>query len=347
LNKQYDKEGYMKELARLDVGSYAGLSEFKKIFEEKSRGAIHRFADIFHSENVSGNGIESSHNCHYSFDIAGNADSKYVWRILDEGGMDNYDITVATKPTLAYEGQGAGFGHGSKFSLSSGDTSYSHYTHSCISGCSYNFGCVGLTNKQYCILNKQYTKEEYEALVPKIIAHMNAMPYKDAKGRVYPYGEYFPPELSPLGYNETMAQEYFPLTKEEALSKGYTWRDPDVKTHTITKRAEDLPDHIKDVDDLILGEAIGCAHGGGCMHQCTVAFKIIPSELQFYRKADLPLPRLCPNCRHYERLAQRNPMKLWRRKCMREGCTNEFETSYAPERKEIVYCESCYQKEVI
>ena len=27
-------------------------------------------------------------------------------------------------------------------------------------------------------------------------------------------------------------------------------------------------------------------------------------------------------------------------------CTNEFETSYAPERPEIVYCESCYQKEV-
>ncbi len=360
LNKQYDKESYEKELARLDIGSYARLSEFKKIFEEQSRGVIHRFADIFHSENVSGNGIESSHNCHYSFDIVGNADSKYVWRILDEGGTDNYDITVATKPTLAYEGQGAGFGHGSKFSLSSGDTSYSHYTHSCISGCSYNFGCVGLTNKQYCILNKQYTKEEYEALVPKIIAHMNEMPYIDAKGRVYPYGEYFPPELSPLRYNETMAQEYYPLTKEEALSKGYTWRDPDVKTHTITKRAEDLSDHIRDVDDSILAEAIGCAHGGKCMHQCTVAFRVIPSELQFYRKANparpddisgrsggLPLPRLCPNCRHYERLAQRNPLKLWHRKCMKDGCVNEFETSYAPERPEVVYCEQCYQKEVI
>jgi hypothetical protein len=27
-------------------------------------------------------------------------------------------------------------------------------------------------------------------------------------------------------------------------------------------------------------------------------------------------------------------------------CPNEFETSYAPERKEIVYCEQCYNAEV-
>ena len=34
------------------------------------------------------------------------------------------------------------------------------------------FWCVWLKNKQYCILNKQYTKEEYNKLVPKIIEHM-------------------------------------------------------------------------------------------------------------------------------------------------------------------------------
>ena len=28
-------------------------------------------------------------------------------------------------------------------------------------------------------------------------------------------------------------------------------------------------------------------------------------------------------------------------------CPNEFETSYAPDRAEIVYCESCYQVEVV
>jgi len=31
---------------------------------------------------------------------------------------------------------------------------------------------------------------------------------------------------------------------------------------------------------------------------------------------------------------------------MKDGCTNEFETPYAPDRPEIVYCEECYNKEI-
>ena len=100
------------------------------------------------------------------------------------------------------------------------------------------------------------------------------------------------------------------------------------------------------IDESIIGKVIECSHRGECTQNCTLGFKIILEELQFYRRMNLPLPHLCPNCRHYERLSQRNPMKLWHRKCMKEGCDNEFETSYAPERPEIVYCEKCYQKEV-
>ncbi|MFH1161835.1 MAG: hypothetical protein V1696_00970 [Candidatus Jorgensenbacteria bacterium] len=260
-----------------------------------------------------------------------------------------------------------------KFFASADVLRESQYTDWCLSS-SNLFGCIGLRNKQYCILNKQYTKEEYEALVPRIIDHMNTMPYVDTKGRIYKYGEFFPPELSPFAYNETIAQEYFPLTKDKAIQQGYRWRDADTRDYKITKRPEDLPDHIKDVEDAILKETIQCMHhpsaGSGqaaCNHQCTTAFKVIPEELAFYRRMNLPLPRLCPNCRHYERLKQRNPLKLWHRTCQCAGgksengvyentithphgtghCLNEFETSYAPERKEIVYCESCYNTEVV
>ncbi|MFA6393122.1 MAG: hypothetical protein WCW54_03495, partial [Candidatus Paceibacterota bacterium] len=69
--------------------------------------------------------------------------------------------------------------------------------------------------------------------------------------------------------------------------------------------------------------------------------------LELYKKLNLPLPHFCHNCRYYQRLNLENPRKLWHRKCMKEGCSNEFETSYAPDRPEIVYCERCYQNEVI
>ncbi|MCX6722515.1 MAG: hypothetical protein NT094_00405, partial [Candidatus Staskawiczbacteria bacterium] len=208
------------------------------------------------------------------------------------------------------------------------------------------FGCVGLRNKSYCIFNKQYSESEYKELVAKIIAHMNDMPYTDKKGRIYKYGEFFPIEISPFAYNETIAQEYFPLTKEDILEKGYLWKEDEVKNYKATKKSEDLQDNIEDISDEILNDIIRCAHEGKCNEKCTVAFKIVPQELQFYKKMNLPLPQLCPNCRHYKRLAQRNPMKLWHRKCMHEGCQNEFETPYSPDKSEIIYCERCYQQEV-
>ena len=41
--------------------------------------------------------------------------------------------------------------------------------------------------------------------------------------------------LSPFGYNETIAQDYFPLTREEALAKGFNWSDYEAPSPQVTK----------------------------------------------------------------------------------------------------------------
>ena len=169
---------------------------------------------------------------------------------------------------------------------------------------------------------------------------MDDMPYVDAMGRVYKYGEFFPTEISLFAYNETFAQSYFPLTKEEALAKGFRWKDREENAYTVTIKAENLPDDIKYIDDSILKEVIEC-------EVSKRAFRLTPAEFQFYKTMGIPLPHLHPDERHKRRLAKQNPMQLWQRKCMNEGCSNEFETSYSPDRPEVVYCESCYQKEVV
>ena len=319
----------------------------------------------FKIQNIVGDIVGESKNCYRCFDTIYAENCKYVtWN----GGKlaDTYDSYGTGKAELLYEAVDSGLGVSQKFTVvlwGGHDVQYCYNCH----GSNNLFGCIGLRDKQYCILNRQYTKEEYENLVPKIIEQMNSVPYVDRKGRIYKYGEFFPTELSPFAYNETIIQEYFPLTKEEAEAKGYNWREPETRHYTITKKPDELPDHIKDVNDSIFNEVIACAHGGTCNEQCTTAFKIIPQELQFYKRMNLTLPRLCPNCRHYQRLKQRNPLKLWHRKCTCAGtksdngiyantinhfhnaghCPNEFETSYAPERKEIVYCEQCYNAEVV
>jgi len=216
------------------------------------------------------------------------------------------------------------------------------------------FGCVGLSSKSYCILNKQYGKEEYFYMVEKIKKHMDEMPYVDKNGRVYKYGEYFPIEISQVAYNETLAIEQFPLTKQEALAQGYEWRDIENKDYKHTVTRSDIPNNIKDVNDDILKEIILCDHEAQCTHQCTKGYRIVEEELKFYRQMNLPVPDKCPNCRYYERLYRRAPWKLWDRECMCNEpshnhtgkCTIEFQTPYSPDRPEKVYCKACYQKEV-
>jgi hypothetical protein len=152
-----------------------------------------------------------------------------------------------------------------------------------------------------------------------------------------------------IGYNETVAPQYFPLTKKEALEQGFNWSDyerplPQVKK---TIAAKLLPDDVKDVGDDILDCAIECETSGK-------PFRIIRAELDFYRKNNLSLPRKNPDQRHFDRMALRPSRKLRQRTCMCTEATHdhtgkcdvEFETTFSPEGREIVYCEKCYLKAV-
>jgi len=79
---------------------------------------------------------------------------------------------------------------------------------------------------------------------------------------------------------------------------------------------------------------------------CKNNFTITSEDKKFYARIDVPEPTLCPDCRTQRRMVNRNERVLYPRQCMSQGCSNEFETTYGPNRSEIVYCEECYQKEI-
>lgn len=356
-NKQYTKEEYDALVASLKLDTRSGLEEVRKEFETLKLTFPHRFAHIVRSVNCTGDNISNGKNCIDCFDLeAGSEDLKHVF--LSGGQLrDSRNMSHAGHGSeLLYDSFGVFAGcQNVAFSIYCKASTNVTYGYNCHAG-NYLFGCVGMRNGSYSILNKKYTKEEYYELVPKIIQHMNDMPYIDAQGREYRFGEFFPMELSPFAYNETIAFDYYPLSKEEAIARGFSWKEPEEKSYSITMPVALMPDASSELDESILSQVIECAHQGKCDgHQCSTAFKIVPQELQFYKRLNLPLPSYCPSCRHYMRLRSRNPMKLWRRDCMcarpshgHEGkCQNEFETSYAPDRKETVFCEQCYQKEVL
>ncbi|MCX6723308.1 MAG: hypothetical protein NT094_04585, partial [Candidatus Staskawiczbacteria bacterium] len=351
-NESYTKEEYEKKLKQFSLTSYLNIQKHKTKSHELWDKSLHKYIHGIQNSNVSGDYIYNSKNTHDSWIT-----------------KDCYDVSQFGAGTeLSYEnlqcGNGTSRVKGGWFVLNnSHDIDYAIQA----MGSSYLFGCVSLRNKQYCILNKQYSKEEYEKLVPKIIDHMNNTPYKGKNNREYRYGEFFPIEISPFAYNETSAQEYFPLIKDEIDNKGYNaWREPEGRDYKITLSVDELPDSIEQVENSITEEIIGCEHRAECKHSCTKAFRIISSEIAFYKQLGIPIPRLCPNCRHSERLELRNPPITWTRKCNCAGkvddsklyqntiahshgddhCSNEFKTSYTPGGKVIVYCEECYQAEV-
>ncbi len=346
-NEPYSKEEYDIKIKQYVPLSYSGIKNIKNKTSELLSKYPQKYIHGWRNIDSSGDYLTDTKNakrCFIGFNIE---DSKFCSFVT--GKMtDTYDfVNFGESSSLMYEVlQGGGQSSNNRM-CQWAITSCSNLEYCLFCENSSNlFGCVGLKKKQYCILNKQYTKEEYFKLRDEIIRHMNEKSYVDTNNNVYKYGEFFPIEESPFAYNDTTAQEFFPLKKEEALKMGYKWHDKEDRNYTIDLETNDLPDLISEIQEDILEKIIRCSHKGDCNHQCTEAFKITIDELQFYKRMELPIPRLCPNCRHYERLLERNPMKLWHRKCMKENCNNEFETSYAPERPEIVYCEKCYQNEV-
>ncbi len=355
-NEQYTKAEYEKILAGYRLDTWNGQERARKEFEEFRLKFPRKFSNLYNSTNCTGDYIDHCKNVRDSFNIQKGEDCRYCEG--DDKPKDSYDLSIGGELTQCYEGITPDHSNRSFFSIFSWKNNDVAYVDSCHS-CANVFGCVGLKKSEYCILNKPYPKEEYEALRAKIIAEMNAKSYTDKQGIAYPFGEFFPAELSYFSYNESVAQDFSPLTQVEAEKRGYKWQaELQFTKGKETMKPEQIPDAIGDVPDSILNEILACT-------DCGRNYRIVQQELKFYRRQNIPIPRRCFYCRHKYRLTVKNPSLLVHRRCECAGemsgkggykntakhvhgsapCANEFKTSYLPTRPEIIYCEKCYLSE--
>ena len=327
-NVKYNKEEYEKKKAEI-LSSYENIEKAKKEFSELKKKTIVRFASQTKCHNVTGDYL---HNCHQGVSLYDTYDSKNCSYMTDtENPMDSQDCNnFYYKSEFCYNVMGSMQMSKVKncaFGFYSNETEYCENCYNLTSA----LGCSAIRKGEYMILNKTYKKEDYYELKEKIIAEL-----KNDKT----YGQFFPASLAPFAYNETLAYDFFPLTKDETIKRGFRWEDKTTGTYgKETIKKEKIPNSIEKVDEKILNEILVC-------EECNKNFRITQAELSFYKRMNLPLPHKDFECRHKERMSKRNPRKLWHRNCMKDGCQNEFETSYAPDRPEIVYCETCYQQEI-
>ncbi len=156
-----------------------------------------------------------------------------------------------------------------------------------IQDCSFCLWCIWLKNKSFCILNKQYSKEEWYELADKIFFQME---------RDWILWEFFPWSLNPLYFNDTMAyliDDSF--TKEEVEKDGYMWREENIKVDIL-----DWVDFISvekldkyqwydenwnwQIDKEVLKKVIKDENWN--------IYKIVPIEYDFLIKHSLPLPEI-------------------------------------------------------
>lgn len=343
-NEQLTEEEYNKRIAQINTGSFESLEKYKKQAAEHFKKFPRPWSNFVNCLDSTGDALTScalSSNC---YDLWESKDCKNfeTGEFLQEC-MDGYGAGMKNVVTeLLYEVHGV-IGGRNQFCNASYGGSMKQYCDLCQNS-DESFGSIGLKANKYCILNKQYSKEEYFALREKIINKMKA----DGE-----YGEFFPATLSPFCYNETTANEQYPITKENAVAQGLSWQDSMPGTFgKQTLQMNAVPDDIKDIEiEKFTNQILECV-------ECKKNYKLIKAELIFYKKMGLPIPRLCPDSRHEKRFALINPRKLWHRQCMCElaghdnhhdgrQCNVEFETTYAPERQEKIYCQECYQKELI
>lgn len=340
-NEKYSKEEYFQKLKELNLDSWSSIQEMQK----KAHAFWLTFPyRAYHghslSLNVTGDYVYESKNSFDMYIANGAEECRYCQFITVAPVKDSYDYSGwGVNAEHAYEAHSSGENVSNiKFSMEaytdSLNVEYSIWT---IAG-KNNFGCVNLKRKQYCILNKEYSKEEYEKLKDQIIQDMKNNPYTDSQGRIWTYGEFFPLMQSLFGYNETTAMKFFPKTKEEALKDGFAWYEGEQEEHATTINTEDLPAKITDTTEDVLNEVIRCM-------ECARGYKVGQLELTLLQKMGIPVPHSCPQCRMKRRFGRMDPMRLWKRNCAK--CDNEVMSGYSPDLPEIIYCEKCYQQEFV
>lgn len=330
LNRKYTKEEYEEQLRTMD------RTAFFEQLERLRTGIPRRYANIVNCEESTGNMLINDRqavSCFDCLDSENTCESIVVNTCTDVFRLSYF----GTKASQIYNSAIVGINATQLLCCVDCYVNVSNlqYCISCTNGTKDCFGCVGMHQKQYCILNKQYSQEEYERLQKRIIEDMRA------RGE---YGRFFPASLSPFTYDETIAQHFYPLRREEAKALGFTF-GKDVPVYDQKDRPP-LYD-IKEYADAAKAQELTTA-----TLYCEVTgkpYKIVPQELAFYLKHSIQIPRKSPDQRHLERLAKRPPRKLWDRQCMnprRAGtalpCTVRFMTPYAPDRPEQVWCASCF-----
>ena len=168
-NKQCTKEEYEAKKKEI-LASQESIEAAKKRFEELKAQAIVKYAFQTKCNDATGDYLYNVHHSRMMFDASNAKDCSYMADVEDPTDcLDGNNMYY--RPERCLDVMGTLQTYNCKFSTYAMYCSSVEYSDS-LQNCQDCFGSIGLKKAQYCILNKQYTKEEYDALVSTIKAQM-------------------------------------------------------------------------------------------------------------------------------------------------------------------------------
>lgn len=238
-NKQHSKEAYEAFIAGIDFSNPETVQKLKVYFENeilKKTPIPSHFLE--NCENVEGNYVKNSKDCLRCFESFDLQDCENIFQCAK--GKNIYGSFMCNdRVEQCFQSVATGIESSNvKNCAFVWHSANMEYCYLCLA-CQDCFGCVGLRNKRYHIFNKPYSKEEYGRLVSELIRTM--------RGRGE-YGLFFPIELSPFHYEDTIAYDFFEGREARAAQMPLSYTPQELefyKVHKIPAPMNSFPDRYK------------------------------------------------------------------------------------------------------
>jgi len=324
-NTQYTKEEYAEIIKQYSLNSYSRLTEYETQFTSMLQNtALHRADYNTRSEQSSGNYLEGCKACENCFFLQESENCTNTLRGLKCKDV-SYSIGALAERAI-YSGVD-GYMYDTLVTSHNSNCRYSEYLDFC-DDCEYCFACVSLKKKKYCIFNKQYEKEEFKKTREQIIKTMK----KEGS-----WGKFFPLSFAPCGYNSSIAQVYFPETRESIIALNGLYDEPYELGNNNYSHTE-IPDSIQDIPDSFSSQALICP-------VTKRRFNIAPRELHFLREHNISAPRHHPDYRVLKNFSKLANTQSYQSICAL--CSINIAHYYPPEweYKKII-CTQCYKANV-
>ncbi|MBU0531773.1 MAG: hypothetical protein ABIG32_04155 [Candidatus Uhrbacteria bacterium] len=333
-NEQLSAEQWEARVAKIDLSSYQVRQEYEQKYLDLIRQAVWPENWSINAEDSTGDylyDVSNCYNCYYT-SAPGSRDCEDCTYF--EGGPSQgcYSIAATINSSNCYYGigvEGSNLLFGMSINVKCDTCEYCELCYEC----SFCFGCTGLRHKKYCILNQQYTEQEYW----KILDQLKCVMLERGE-----YGDMPPAYFSTQVFEHSGAAIMFGA--DETDKKALQANDikpadegaegPDLES-APAHSTDEIPDRIaaSDIDEIagkvFLDREIGRR------------FSYIKPELELYLKLGIAPPRI-----HFTSRANGGQHKLNMPIFHEEKChqcakvVSVADNLTFPERK--IFCKPCY-----